>query len=159
MKVTFTNKELEGFKEIAEILSNLKGPRGGQTELSKLCEHFIDKMEKAKEKAEVPRHSNTVSVQEFLTMARLIVGHKLKEQLNPSPIWYKQMQFRLDSRNITKGMATVGLENARDNWNGEIWIDTLINSIDKLSVMTPRNTSRSKLGWLKQIQDLDDNPE
>lgn len=155
MKVTFVQKELDAIKEALDYVSVLKGKRGGQTELTKVLTHLVEKMEKAKAKTEVPRDQNTILVKDLLNMARLILGSRLKEQVNPSGIWYKQMQFRIDSRNITKAMANVALETCRDTWKGEVWIDTLINSLDKLCVMTPQNQAKTKLGWVKRLDEMD----
>jgi hypothetical protein len=150
MKVLITDKEIETLKQILLVISATKTPRGGATDQTKVLSHFLEKCEKAKSKE--PKKKSEFTVAEFLLMAKFILGERLKEQLKPSPIWYKQMQFRLDSRNINKAMANVALETVRDTWKGDIWVDTLINSLDRLCVVTPRNQNKGKLGWLNQLE-------
>jgi hypothetical protein len=150
MKVTVTAKEGEVLKEILEIISHIKGPRGGPTDHTKVLTNLIGKIEKAvsssvKKPVELP-------LKDFMNMARFTLGERLKEQLNPGPAWYKQMQMRIDSRGLTRVTAQAALDNARDTWAGDIWVDTLINSLDKLAVMNPRNQKRTKLGWLNQLE-------
>lgn len=155
MKVRFTMKELAALREVADITAEIRGKRGGKTDTSKAIENLIQKMENVINTEGKAKPKGTITVQEFLTMARLILGPRLKEQLLPTGMWYKQMQFRIDSRNITKAMANVALENCRDTWRGDVWVDTLINSLDKLAVMTPQNKSKTALGWLNQLEKVD----
>lgn len=154
MKVSFTTKELAALKEIAELIGEIKGERGGKTVNSKILDNLVAKMETAVSSSVKKPVELTVS--EFLVMARLVLGPRLKEQLKPSGVWYKLMQNRLDSRGINKAMANVALETCRDTWKGDVWVDTLINSLDKLAVMTPQNTQKGKMGWAKKVQDMSD---
>lgn len=153
-KVLFTAKEVAALKEVAELIGELKGARDNY----KAINHLVSKMETAllpsnKRPSEFP-------VTEFLVMARLVLGPRFKEQLKPSGTWYKQMQFRIDSRGINRAMANVALENIRDTWKGDLWVDTVINSLDKMAVCTPQNQNQGKMGWLKKLQaDEDKMPE
>ena len=154
MKISITDKEVTALKESLEIISTIKGKRGGELPITKVISHIVAKCEKATAKEQ--KKPSELSLKDFLNMARLILGSRFKEQLKITAQWYKQMQMRLDNRGINRAMAAVALENARDNWAGEIWVDTLINSLDKLAVMTPKNTKSTNLGWLNQIEGVTD---
>lgn len=149
-KVLFTAKEVAALKEVAELIGELKSGRDN----FKIINHLVTKMETAllpsnKRPSEFP-------VSEFLVMARLVLGPRFKEQLKPSGTWYKQMQSRIDSRGINRAMANVALENIRDTWKGDLWVDTVINSLDKMAVCTPQNHNQGKMGWLKKLQKDED---
>jgi hypothetical protein len=154
LKVSITDKEVQALREAAELSSMVKGKRGADTPLTKTLLHLVEKCTKAADKA--VKKPSELALKDFMNMARVILGPRFKEQLKVTPAWYKQMQMRLDSRGINKAMASVALENARDSWIGDIWVDTLINSLDKLAVMTPKNTKKTNLGWLNQIETDDD---
>jgi hypothetical protein len=155
MKVNFTTKEHDALKEIYDIVSDLRTKpergRSGRLPAVKMLETLLAKMQKAYEQAVAPKVKTTVTVKELLDMARLILGPRLKEQLKPSPVWYRQMQSRIDSRNINKAMAEVAIKAARDTWRGSVWIDTLVNSLDKLAVMNDEADKRSKQGWAVEL--------
>ena len=153
MKVSVTDKELDLLKVIRETYSLTKNNRGGDTTETKTLTRLIEKCEAAKIREASKKKPSVLPVHEFLVMAKFVLGDRLKEQLNPTAAWYKQMQNRIDSRGINKAMANVALENCRDNWAGDIWIDVLINSLDRLCVVTPKNTKKTKLGWLNQIEE------
>ena len=142
-----TDNDIEALKTIS------KGPRDivAKKEWA-LVSNLIVKAERARAKESIKKQVK-LSVSDFLTMADLILGDRLKKQKSPTDAWFNQMQNRLNSRGVDREMAMAGLNSVRDTWPGDIWIDTLINSIDKVAAMDSRNTIKGKTGWLKQLKD------
>ena len=146
-KTTFTESEQAAI--VTAIGWMASHPNPDKATIKKL-QSLHDKMVKAKEKSAT---DDTIAVATLLRMARETLGERLREHPNPTPTWFSLMRNRLKVNGITQDVAIRALENIKNNWRGEIFIDVLINSLAKYSVMEiGKPKAPVSKGWLGQME-------
>lgn len=108
-----------------------------------------EKMEKALVKSST---TDCIGVARVLQMARDALGERLREHPNPTPAWYSTTHNRLKVNGITEDIAAKALANIVTSWKGEIFIDVLVNSLAKYSVMAIGKQQKTvSRGWLDEV--------
>src|SRR5690606_18207677 len=116
---------------------------------AKYLTSLLNKMDKADAKVTATTH---VIPAKLITMAKEVLGERLKLHPNPTSAWYALTNSRLRNNGMTEELVARALDNISRNWKGEIFIDVLVNSLPKYSVMEIKSVGQTRAtatkGWL-----------
>ncbi len=154
-KITFTQKEQDELKQVLDSsrISRMNSDGLQYPNLVKL----LDKMIAARTKDTTAFHG--VSVAKVHDLARKKWGDRYKTPPLITKEWTIKMQRALTSSGIDEATAIKAIDNC--DWTSDIWSETLIYQMSKLSVMgTYKPTQKSfgftptpKSGWLGQLNE------
>jgi hypothetical protein len=152
-KITFTQAEQTAIETAIKCLPVLRDAGATSKNLNKL----LEKMVAAREKEETK--FTGVSVAKVHSLARDKWGDRYKTPPMITKEWTIKMQRALTSSGIDEATATKAIDNC--DWAGDIWSETLIYQMSKLSVMgTYKPAQKSfgftptpKSGWLGMLED------
>ena len=156
-KITFTQAEQDAVKVALDHIPAIRDAGATSKNLNKL----LDKMVAARVKEETK--FTGVSVAKVHDLARKKWGDRYKTPPLITKEWTIKMQRALTSSGIDEATAIKAIDNC--DWTSDIWSETLIYQMSKLSVMgTYKPTQKSfgftptpKSGWLGQLVDEDTN--
>ena len=152
-KITFTQKEQDELGVVVAFFEKTNSPPLGTFNLKKLLEKMVAAREKETTKF------TGVSVAKVHDLARKKWGDRYKTPPMITKEWTIKMQRALTSSGIDEATAIKAIDNC--DWTSDIWAETLIYQMSKLSVMgTYKPAQKSfgftptpKSGWLGQLNE------
>lgn len=139
-RIIFTQKEYDKIKGYVNI---------GDKELAKL--------QRKMENAMIATEETGMAVVEFIKIAKVVLGDRLKLANDPSIAWQAKTKNFLAANNITEDIVKKGSLYAKANWRGAIYIDDLLYRIIKFSAMPLFKPEEGiKTGFAQPLPDLEE---